>query len=235
MATIAIIGVDGSGKTSVCHTLLETFPLPIKYLYMGPGIESSNFSLPSSKLILALKLRSYRKTAERLGINDPKYLTTHHMEHRRDNRGSLGAVLRLINRTAESWYRQVISWVYQLRGYVVLYDRHFIFDATPSGGMENISKMRITDRINYWLLDRFFPRPDLAIILDAPPNVLYERKKEGNLEYLARRRQAFLDQGRLNENFICVDATQPLDKVLVDVERHMMLFLSKEETGKVQV
>lgn len=235
MSTVAIIGVDGAGKTSVCQETMKSFPLPIKYMYMGPGIESSNFSLPTSRLFLALKLRSYKKSAKHLGITDPQYLTTHHIEHRRDKRGKIGATLRLFNRTAEAWYRQIISWIYQIRGFVVLYDRHFIFDATPGGGITGISKMRLTDRVNYWLLDVLYPKPNLIIFLDAPPEVLYSRKKEANLEYLARRRKAFLEQGSISENFIRIDATQPLEKVLSDVEHHMMMFFAKEKAGEVKL
>ena len=51
MATIALIGADGSGKTTIANRLLEEQPIKLKYLYMGLNIESSNHSLFTSKLI----------------------------------------------------------------------------------------------------------------------------------------------------------------------------------------
>ena len=42
MATIALIGADGSGKTTIAKMLLESPPAKMKYLYMGLNIESSN-------------------------------------------------------------------------------------------------------------------------------------------------------------------------------------------------
>ena len=59
-ATIALIGVDGSGKTTVAKALLETCPLPLKYVYMGTSIESSNAALPTSRLIHKLKVYQHK-------------------------------------------------------------------------------------------------------------------------------------------------------------------------------
>jgi thymidylate kinase len=224
MFTVALIGADGAGKTTVAKELVRSFPLPTKYLYMGLNIESSNFALPTSKLILALKLRSYRKEAKRLGITQPDFISTHHPEHRRDKRGKIGATLRLLDRLAEEWFRQIISWSYQRKGYIVIYDRHFLFDAAPSSVDSRAQKQRRTDAIHYWILDHFYPKPDLVIFLDVPPEKQLERKQEVTLDYLRARRGAFLEQERKTANFVRVDAAQPLDKVLADVTQHVMHF-----------
>ena len=57
MFAVAVIGADGAGKTTVTKRLLETLPVRMKYLYMGWNPESSNFALPTSRLMLHLKLR----------------------------------------------------------------------------------------------------------------------------------------------------------------------------------
>ena len=64
MATIALIGSDGSGKTTIIRKLQENFPMSMKCIYMGLNIESSNYSLPTSRLILKLKLRGIKKKAK---------------------------------------------------------------------------------------------------------------------------------------------------------------------------
>ena len=178
MFAVAVIGADGAGKTTVTKRLLETLPVRMKYLYMGWNPESSNFALPTSRLMLHLKLRSYRREAERLGIDEPEFISTHHPAHRTVQRGKIGTTARLLNRLAEACFRQMISWIYQLRGYIVLYDRHFLFDAAPGSNSSQVQKQPLDSRIYYWLLSHLYPRPELVIFLDAPPEVLLERKQE---------------------------------------------------------
>lgn len=234
MFTVALIGADGAGKTTVAKELVDSFPMPMKYLYMGPNLESSNFALPTSKLILFLKLRSYRKEAKRLGITQPDFISTHHPEHRRDKRGKVGAILRLFNRLAEGWFRQIISWSYQIRGYIVVYDRHFLFDAAPSTISSQVEKQRRSSAVYYWVLKHLYPKPDLVIFLDVPPEKLLKRKQETTLDHLAKRRGAYLEQGKKTANFIRVDAAQPLDKVLADVTQHIMQFQASKNANKVR-
>src|SRR3989442_325936 len=55
MSSIAIIGPDGAGKTTITRMLQASSSLPLKYLYMGINIEASNFALLTSRLIEHLK------------------------------------------------------------------------------------------------------------------------------------------------------------------------------------
>lgn len=227
MTTVAIVGADGAGKTTIANIVQDTCPVPVKYIYMGPNIESSNFKLPTSRLILFLKLQSYKRTAKKKGITDPKFISTHHNAHRKVKRGKIGSTLRLINRVFEGWYRQFIAWIYQLRGYIVLYDRHFLFEAAAVDGKSN---QPLTDRIYYWIFTHLFPHPDLVIFLDAEPEILFERKGEGSVEYLQRKRMVFMAQGKKLRNFIRVDAAQPIEKVLDDVNRLLKVFQSSKRS-----
>jgi thymidylate kinase len=57
----------------------------------------------------------------------------------------------------------------------------------------------------------------LAIYLDAPAEILFERKGEGTLESLERRRHEYLELGQVLREFTVVDASRPLDVVTRDV------------------
>lgn len=147
---------------------------------------------------------------------------------------SLRAGLRLTNRLAEEWYRQFLSWKYQRKGHIVVYDRHFQFDfeRNRNGAQEN--GFRLTDWLHRWCLANLYPPPDLVIYLDAPAEVLYARKREATVEYLESRRQAFLQQGRQLPNFVVIDTTQPPDIVYSQIVAKLMAFYESKRRKQSQ-
>ena len=69
-----------------------------------------------------------------------------------------------------------------------------------------------------FLLTRLYPRPDLVVFLDAPPEVLFARKGEGTIASLQRRRGEYRRLGATLTRFAVVETTQPLDAVVTEVE-----------------
>jgi thymidylate kinase len=135
-------------------------------------------------------------------------------------------VLRAANKLAEAMYRQLVSWTYQRWGYIVIYDRHFLFEAALGG----TKGTRVGDRAYYRALTRLYPRPDLTVFLDAPPEVLLQRKGEGTLEVLARRRESYVEEGRRTANFFVVDANRRLNDVVDEVGRHLATLHSERNS-----
>ena len=185
----------------------------MKYLYMGTAIGSSNYALPTSRLLNYLRERKSRKHP----LEVQQKLRT---LKKRNNRGRIDAAFVLLHRLCEEWFRQSVSWIFQLRGFVLLYDRHFIFECAPDD-TEDPEHRRLSDRIHFWLLWHAYPRPQLIFFLDAPPDVLFERKPEATLEYLAKRRRTYLNLGKQMSNFFRIDATQPVDEVLTEIQTHI--------------
>ena len=219
MFSVALIGPDGAGKTTIARMLQERSPLPMKYIYMGVNIAASNFALPTSRLVEYVRGPSN----EGSGASTTEGQPSHHSER---PRRSLGDILwstgRLANWLADEWYRQLWSWAYQSRGYIALYDRHYLFDFT----LENVdlSQEGFHTRLHRWFLTRLYPRPSLVIYLDAPAEVLFARKGEKDLKDLEARRQAFLLLMKTHPNCAVVDATQPLSKVYDDVAALVLRF-----------
>ena len=116
-------------------------------------------------------------------------------------------------RVSEESYRQVVSWIYQGRGHIVLYDRHFLFDSVPRPS-ERRGPGRLTDRIHNWFLYRLYPRPDLVILLDVPPEVSYGRKQELSIAHLQADREALLEKCEYANKCVQVDASAPFEEVL---------------------
>ena len=213
-ATVALIGCDGAGKTTVARALERAPGLPIRYLYMGVSAEASNRQLPTTRLA------NFVKRARGGGGSQhplPAVAPAHPAGRVRSARRSARAGLRLANRLAEEWYRQLIAQAYRARGDIVVFDRHFVADyhAYDIAG----SGRPIARRIHGWVLSRAYPKPDLVVFLDAPPAVLHARKGEGTIASLTRRREEYLslaDRG-LGGAFAVVSATQPLPVVVEEV------------------
>jgi thymidylate kinase len=130
--------------------------------------------------------------------------------------GGTRAALRLLNRLAEEWHRQLLAWRHVRRGEVVVFDRHFFADYY-SHDVAGGGPRPITRRIHGFVLQHLYPRPDLVVFLDAPPETLFARKGEGTIEALRRRRQDYLDVAPHCRNFVSVDADRPLDDVTAEV------------------
>jgi len=212
MFSVALIGPDGAGKTTLTARLRQSSAIPVKCLYMGINIEASDHALPTSRLVAYFKRRQKTEFGEyRCGDDSPPGGGN----AKRGLGGWLWATGRLINRLLEEWYRQLLSWGYQFRGYAVVYDRHFLYDFTLDG--IDGEKQPADKRIHRRLLENCYPRPHLTIYLDAPADVLFARKGEKTLKELDRRRQAFLQLGHRTKNFVRIDATRPVDIVYAEV------------------
>jgi thymidylate kinase len=134
----------------------------------------------------------------------------------------VAATLSLCHQFAEEWYRALVSLWFQLRGRVVLWDRHFLFEHAIPEEEARRNPPRLTERVHLWLLRHAYPAPDLTIFLDAPVEILQQRKKEQTVARLRRHRDAVLETGRQLKNFQQVDATRTIDEVYADVERRIL-------------
>ena len=224
--TVSLIGADGAGKSTIARKLEDSFQLPIKYIYMGNSISSSNVTLPTSRLVRFLWFK-LRKTSLRSENID----TAIHNKKKHKWGKQLKSTARVIMIISEEYFRQLISWFYQLRGYNVIYDRHFTSEFNSDIIDYRGRSEPIANRLHCWLLAHFYPRPDLIVLLEAPPEVLMDRKGEGTLSYLEARQQAFIKQGENIQHFIKVDATQSIEDVFNEVSRHILQFY-KKRTGR---
>ncbi len=220
MVTVALVGPDGAGKSTVARRVVASLPFPTHYIYMGVNLESSSTMLPTTRLALAVK-RSRGGSVEMTPGPAPSTST----RRRRGPIRSLRAGLRMVNWLAEEWYREGIAAVQQRRGRVVVFDRHFFcdyyaYDVVPRGPGRSLAS-----RVHGYNLRRLYPKPDLVVMLDAPAEVFFARKGEGTVESLEQRRQEYLAQADLFDRFVIVDARQPTDAVVAEVRERITEFV----------
>ena len=223
MFTVALIGPDGTGKSTISKKLQDLLPLPTKYIYMGINQEATNFTLPTTLLWKKIKRASGRQT-DMGGPPDPSRIQPPPKNPVRRIARELKSGMWIANLIAEEWFRQFVTWYYVSRGLVVIFDRHFYFDYYKYHIANNGAGRTFSERVHGFVLNRVFPKPDLVIFLDAPAEVLFARKREGSIELLEQRRQEYLQfQGKVRR-FVTVDTTQTVDEVARQVCNSIMDF-----------
>jgi thymidylate kinase len=231
MITVALVGPDGAGKTTVCRQLETSLPFPTKYLYMGINLDSSNRMAPTSRLLRLLKGKGHQ---EHHSSTPPAARRTSKNPLRRAMRG-LRSIISLSLRLLDEWFRQFLVWSYGARGYLVLFDRHYFTDFYFSDVAVTSAKRTLARRLHGFLLKHCYPRPKLVIYLDAPSDVLFARKHEGTLESLECKRQQYLSLSSEFENFNVINSHQPLENVVSEVASLIIAFCHGGQPSKVLV
>jgi thymidylate kinase len=230
--TVALIGPDGAGKTTVSKNLETELPFPVKSIYMGVNLHSSSTMLPHMRLLLALRRRL--NAGDEDAASDIKTFKA----PPRTALGRFGAAarsgLRLTNWLAEEWYRQAVASYYTHRGTVVLYDRHFFADFYEEVAPEHRGGRRLSQRIHGLFLRHVYPKPDLVISLDAPAEVLYERKPEGSLDRLRKKQAEYRAVRELLPDVVVVDAAMSTDEVTKEVASVIQAFFERRRSDAVQ-
>jgi len=198
--TVALVGTDGSGKSTVAARLLREAGGPVRVVYMGLNSSKANTRVSLSRV--ADRLVDHESDDFRGG--------------RPDTRGRMWAAVRLGYRVLEESLRFTEIAVLRRRGYLVVMDRHVRFDHV----LGDESRGRLSERLHRAFLQRLTPLPDLLIWLDVPVATAIARSGEGTEEYHDRRRSAY---GRAvaagGEDAVRIDATQPIDDVVGEVMR----------------
>ncbi len=191
---IAFMGPDGCGKSSVIETIAKTF---------APAFRNVDRYHMQPKIL--------RKGGASTGtVTDPHGLPP------RGLLASIAKVFYLLTDYTLGYLLRIRPSM--IRTGLVIFDR-YIYDLL-------VDSKRVRYGGPEWLLKlaaRLVPGPELVILLDAPPEVLWSRKQEVAFEEVTRQQQAYLQLARQLPSAIVIDAAQPLPDVLHDVTEAVIL------------
>jgi thymidylate kinase len=131
--------------------------------------------------------------------------------HGKPPRGALLSLAKIAAWIVEEWYGTLL---HETRKTVLICDRYY-HDLL-------VDPKRYRFGAPFWtaeLVGKLMPRPKLWILLDAPPSLLQERKQEVSPEETARQCDAYRAFIRRQKKHVIIDASQPLEKVIADVEK----------------
>ena len=215
--SVALIGIDGAGKSTVARQVVGRLPFDAGYLYMGVNLEASPVMLPTTRAALAIKRRRGGRSDMTVGHGEPA--------GRGGPIASIRRLIRISNWLAEEGYRALLARRIQRRPAVVVFDRHFFCDYYASAVAPGRLPRALDARLHGYVLRRWYPRPDLTLFLDAPPEVLVARKAGETVERLAKRRLEYLDLSGVMPSFQVVDADRPVGEVVDDVVGRIVAFV----------
>lgn len=215
MLTVAIIGADGSGKTTVSHRLQTELGLPVTSIYMGNNMQRGGVMLPHTRLVVAMRRRTRGDDPE--ATSDVETPRSAPVTVPQRVLASVKSGVWLTHWLAEEAYRLFVAHRQTRRGRVVIFDRHFFTDLVAGDIRANGTPRRLTRRINGFMLQHVFPKPDLVVCLDAPAEVLYARKPEGTVEWVRRKREESLAAAATFPHSLVIDATRPADEVVNEI------------------
>jgi thymidylate kinase len=188
------MGPDGAGKSTLVTRLPAVLGHRSVVIYMGVNPESTTHCLPTMRW--AQRRGMAARGGDPLASGPPP--------------SALRSAVTHVHRLADLAYRFGVGWRASRRGAVVIFDR-YVYDARIDVLLGSRS---LQSRLFARAVTRWFPAPDLLLVLDAPSEVLYARKREHPVAWLDQLRAAYGALVRAAPDGALIDTAQPADRVL---------------------
>lgn len=207
---VVVLGPDGAGKTSVCTRLNNAPSRNIPFGYVKYRLLYHRVLPPLSVIESRIRRRPIKRS---VNPHNPHANKPHH---------PVIWLLKFSYYTLDQWLSELLWTRTQLaHTQLLLFDRHLTELSVDSRRYRYTGPRRLAR-----LLARLAPKPDLFLVLDAPPEIMQSRKQDVTFEETMRQRQAYLDLAKRTPNSRIIDSSQPLDRVMMDVRRALADYVS---------
>jgi thymidylate kinase len=186
--TIALLGPDGAGKTTLAKDLAGALPLRTRSIYMGFGARAQQGGPLVRRWLARLAMAS---AADAGTLRRRAY-----------------GVMRLLARLVLQSSRALVVRMHHALGRLVLLDRH---TSESWLGADSDHAERWSRRV----IGALCP-VDLVLVLDAPAHVLADRKQDQSLIELAAQRAAYSTLAVRLPDAVVIDAGRGVDEVRHD-------------------
>jgi thymidylate kinase len=194
--TIVLCGPDGSGKSTAMEKVIAA---------LAPSFSPAK----GRQFHWKPPVFSGKRQAARAPVTDP---------HAAPPRNSVASVVAFGVHWLEFWLG---TWLtlrpVTFKGGLVLIDRWY-YDFLVDQKRYRLRVPTGLVRAGYRLL----PKPDLVLLLDAPAEILLQRKQELALEEIERQRTAYLAALKPLPNCVVLDASEPPDCVAANIRNAIL-------------
>ena len=186
---VAFIGIDGSGKTTISLKVTKL---------LNEMNEKSIYISPFRYIFLNYFLEFVKRKGDATGVNP--YLTV----SKKPFPARLWPYLALID--------NLMFFFVKIRPLLAKY-KYVICDRYFYDFYLSFEYYGYADEFIKLLCFKILPKPDLTFVLDVPPKIAYERKKEHPLNFYVEQRRRYLHlASRFNLNLI--DTSKEFDENL---------------------
>lgn len=193
---ISVLGCDGSGKSTVIDQLMNH----------SPDFEA--FRGTEYYHLFATKMESFGKTP----VSNP-----HDQIPRSWMLSNLKLMYFLFKYIFGYW---LIAYPQKVRSKLVIFDRYYYDILVDPRRYRHNGSLLLTQFIG-----RIIPKPDLFFVIDAPAEILQQRKQEVSFEESERQRQAYLDLKNKLDHLSIIDNIQHPEIASFEVKKVLNRYL----------
>lgn len=207
---INIIGIDGSGKTTLCKALARELSKKNQTFYYVHSYHKPFLLKPFKILAKAVFMRGTDEFGGYELYRERKVLASE--KHRLLSRAYF--VLWIFDYLLQTFLQ--VGFL-RLRRVYLIADR-YIFDAILNASLTANLSLDVSGRIVDMLL-KVFPQPDVVFLIDIPEEVAFARKNDiQSVEYLRERRHVYLEMAD-RYGFIKLDGQAEPQAILAQAKR----------------